>query len=186
MQAVLQPLSTTGSPTAGLDPLSSFLRDSEPLELVPFPLTTINHMESSSEGATTWIAKENIRVGRDANSLGYTLDELRLSNNVTGVVGLERQCTSDVFPAFRYSKNAVDYFLSHIVFPKEMRELPHKLLASGGDIGKRKRLPLRDSPATTTFAACCRLTLIILIFPSRSIQTQLCSSTSCNLEIRSS
>jgi hypothetical protein len=36
-----------------------------------------------------------------------------------------------VFPSLRYSTGAIDYFLSHIVFPKEMKEFPQKLSASG-------------------------------------------------------
>ncbi|EGP82392.1 uncharacterized protein MYCGRDRAFT_51670 [Zymoseptoria tritici IPO323] len=40
-----------------------------------------------------------------------------------------QQCTSHVFPALRHNKRVVDYFLSHIVFPKEMREFPSKLSA---------------------------------------------------------
>ncbi|KAK5124339.1 hypothetical protein LTR08_005737 [Meristemomyces frigidus] len=51
------------------------------------------------------------------------------------------QCVSKLFPALRYGKSVVDYFLSHIVFPKEMKEFPHKLSASGWDIGKRKTQP---------------------------------------------
>jgi hypothetical protein len=35
----------------------------------------------------------------------------------------------------------VDYFLSHIVFPKEMKEFPNKLSASGWDIGEIKSNP---------------------------------------------
>ncbi|KAF2158728.1 hypothetical protein M409DRAFT_71485 [Zasmidium cellare ATCC 36951] len=36
------------------------------------------------------------------------------------------QCKSLVFPALRFNKRVVDYFLSHIVFPKEMKEFPYK------------------------------------------------------------
>lgn len=50
------------------------------------------------------------------------------------------QCVTHVFPALRFSKAATDYFLSHIVFPKEMKQYPHKLSASGWDIGKKKTL----------------------------------------------
>ncbi|KXT10875.1 hypothetical protein AC579_8995 [Pseudocercospora musae] len=56
------------------------------------------------------------------------------------------QCVSELFPALRYGKNVVDYFLSHHVFPKEMKEFPDKLSASGWDIGKRK------NRATTGFS----------------------------------
>ncbi|KXT06191.1 hypothetical protein AC578_1431 [Pseudocercospora eumusae] len=56
------------------------------------------------------------------------------------------QCVSELFPALRHGKNVVDYFLSHHVFPKEMKEFPDKLSASGWDIGKRK------NRATTGFS----------------------------------
>ncbi|KAF7920916.1 hypothetical protein EAE99_007768 [Botrytis elliptica] len=51
------------------------------------------------------------------------------------------QCTTKVFPCLRYSKGAIDYFLSRVVFAKEMREFPHKLSASGWDLGKTKSYP---------------------------------------------
>jgi hypothetical protein len=50
------------------------------------------------------------------------------------------QCVSQVFPSLRFGKASVDYFLSHIVFPKEMKQYPHKLTSSGWDIGKKKAL----------------------------------------------
>lgn len=52
------------------------------------------------------------------------------------------QCNSEVFPALRYAKSVVDYFLARIVFTKEMREFPFKLSASGWDLGKRKTRPV--------------------------------------------
>ncbi|KAI1822778.1 hypothetical protein F4861DRAFT_371113 [Xylaria intraflava] len=48
------------------------------------------------------------------------------------------QCIYDVFPHLKYGKSVIDYFLGHIVFPKEVKEFPYKLSASGWDIGKRK------------------------------------------------
>jgi hypothetical protein len=48
------------------------------------------------------------------------------------------QCSNKLFPKLRFSKAAIDYFLSQIVFPKEIREFPKKLSASGWDIGKTK------------------------------------------------
>lgn len=41
-----------------------------------------------------------------------------------------------VFSSLRFSKGAIDYFLAHIVFPKEMKEFPDKLSASRWDIGE--------------------------------------------------
>jgi hypothetical protein len=52
-----------------------------------------------------------------------------------------RQCTSAIFPHLRYSKGTIDYYLSRVVFPKECKEFPHKLSASGWDLGKKKTYP---------------------------------------------
>ena len=58
---------------------------------------------------------------------------------LTGINIRDRaQCVESIFPLLRYSKGAVDYFLSHLVFAKESREFPHKLSASGWDLGKKK------------------------------------------------
>lgn len=63
--------------------------------------------------------------------LAYTeLEDINLRDRI--------QCTTRVFPCLRYSKGAIGYFLSRVVFAKEMREFPHKLSASGWDLGKTK------------------------------------------------
>lgn len=49
------------------------------------------------------------------------------------------QCILQLFPHLRNGKAVVDYFLSHIVFPKEMKQFPDKLSVSGWDIGKEKK-----------------------------------------------
>ncbi|KAF5580557.1 hypothetical protein FPANT_9293 [Fusarium pseudoanthophilum] len=51
------------------------------------------------------------------------------------------QCTTEIFPHIRYSKATVDYYLCHLVFAKESKEFPHKLSASGWDLGKKKVNP---------------------------------------------
>lgn len=51
------------------------------------------------------------------------------------------QCTTKVFPCLRYSKAAIDYYLCRMVFAKESKEFPHKLSASGWDLGKKKSDP---------------------------------------------
>ncbi|KAH6874968.1 hypothetical protein B0T10DRAFT_521454 [Thelonectria olida] len=48
------------------------------------------------------------------------------------------QCATRVFPHLQFSKGAIDYFLSRKVFAKESKEFPHKLTASGWDLGKAK------------------------------------------------
>ncbi|GAB7331594.1 hypothetical protein MBLNU13_g02973t1 [Cladosporium sp. NU13] len=49
------------------------------------------------------------------------------------------QCILQLFPYLRNGKAVIDYFLSHIVFPKEMKQFPDKLSVSGWDIGKEKK-----------------------------------------------
>jgi len=51
------------------------------------------------------------------------------------------QCVEEVFPGLRFSKGAIDYFLSHLVFQKYMKEFPHKISASGWDLGQVKTKP---------------------------------------------
>jgi len=51
------------------------------------------------------------------------------------------QAINQIFPHLRFTKSVIDYFLAHIVFPKEMKEFPQKLSASGWDIGQRKVHP---------------------------------------------
>ena len=38
-----------------------------------------------------------------------------------------QQCINVLFPCLKRAAGAIDYFLSHIVFPKEIREFPNKL-----------------------------------------------------------
>ena len=46
-----------------------------------------------------------------------------------------------MFPALHLAKGAIDFYLSQIVFPREMKAFPDKLLASGWDIARRKMNP---------------------------------------------
>jgi hypothetical protein len=43
----------------------------------------------------------------------------------------QARCRQFLFPALRYVKPAVDFYLSKVVFAKEMKEFPSKLSASG-------------------------------------------------------
>lgn len=51
------------------------------------------------------------------------------------------QCKEQLFPHLRFSRGAVNYYLCHLVFPKEMKEFPHKISCSGWDIGRHKTHP---------------------------------------------
>lgn len=80
---------------------------------------------------------------RDSNNLPAAFRQLQ------GINLKDRPlCTSEIFPALRFAKSVVDFYLSHIVFPKQMKEFPHKLSASGWDIGKRKTRPVTGFSGT--------------------------------------
>lgn len=51
------------------------------------------------------------------------------------------QCSQMVFPSLRLAKGAIDFYMSRIVFPKDMKEFPHKLSSSGWDIARAKVHP---------------------------------------------
>ncbi|PHH79060.1 hypothetical protein CDD80_5691 [Ophiocordyceps camponoti-rufipedis] len=57
-------------------------------------------------------------------------------------------CERNVFPHLRFSKGAIDNFLSKMVFAKESREFPKKLSASGWDLGKAKTRPMTGFSGT--------------------------------------
>ncbi|OCK75836.1 hypothetical protein K432DRAFT_429141 [Lepidopterella palustris CBS 459.81] len=59
------------------------------------------------------------------------------------------RCIEEIFPRLRYVKSVIDYYLSKILFPREIREFTKKLSASGWDIAKAKRHPTTGFSGTT-------------------------------------
>jgi hypothetical protein len=53
----------------------------------------------------------------------------------------EGQCSKEVFPPLRFARGIINFYMSTIVFPAEMREFPHKLTLSGWDIARKKVHP---------------------------------------------
>ncbi|KAG4253839.1 hypothetical protein FPRO03_14239, partial [Fusarium proliferatum] len=51
------------------------------------------------------------------------------------------QFKEEIYAHLHFSKSAIDYYLSHLVFSKEAKEFPHKLSASGWDLAKVKENP---------------------------------------------
>lgn len=72
---------------------------------------------------------------KDADNLRDTFKTL------VGINLEDAECTQSLFSSFRHAKGVIDYFLAHIVFPKEMKEFSHRLSASGWDIGEVKTHP---------------------------------------------
>ncbi|KAI0844999.1 hypothetical protein F5Y00DRAFT_265964 [Daldinia vernicosa] len=74
----------------------------------------------------------------------WVKDADNLPNTFKTLVGInleDVECTQSLFNSFRHAKGVIDYFLAHIVFPKEMKEFSHRLSASGWDIGEVKTHP---------------------------------------------
>lgn len=61
---------------------------------------------------------------RDADSMPCSFRHLNGVN-----IKDHGQCTQQIFPCLRYSKGAIDFFLSRVVYPKFMKEFPSKLSA---------------------------------------------------------
>jgi hypothetical protein len=59
-----------------------------------------------------------------------------------------KQCLEKVYPKLRYSKAAIDFYLSRIVFAKHMREFPKKLSASGWDLARSVPHPVTGFSGT--------------------------------------
>ncbi|KAL5118323.1 hypothetical protein ACEQ8H_003833 [Pleosporales sp. CAS-2024a] len=78
------------------------------------------------------------------------------------------QCIVNLFPFLRYSKKAIDYYLSFLVFPKAMKEFPQKLSASGWDIGAVKTHPVTGFSGTNDTLHLLPLAVKHLELPSQS------------------
>ena len=91
-------------------------------------LESLLRLDYAQEEYVNWV--------RDAPELPETYQRL------TGVnLSDTEQCHQCIFPSLRFSKSAIDFYMSHIVFPKEIREFPEKLSSSGWDIAKSKDHP---------------------------------------------
>ncbi|KAH0439221.1 hypothetical protein CcaCcLH18_03016 [Colletotrichum camelliae] len=118
---------------------------------------SFNHLVRSDQSDMeydVWVA--------DSNGLPLAFHQL------SGVNLEDHQlCTEVLFPCLRYAKGVIDYFLAHIVFPKELKEFPHKLSASGWDIGEVKSHPTTGFSGTNDSRAFLPLTVSQLDDPTQ-------------------
>lgn len=107
----------------------------------------------------------------DVEFQAWTQGVTGLSNEFKQLSGINLDdhstCQEDIFPHFRYSQGAINYFLSNTVFPKEMKEFPHKLSASGWDIGKVKTHPTTGFSGTNDSRAVLPLEVTQLDLPQQ-------------------
>jgi hypothetical protein len=91
------------------------------------------------------------------------------SRTLSGINLRDRQhCIKHVFPYLRYSKACIDYFLSRLVFPKEIRQFTSKLSASGWDLGAVKTNPTTGFSGTKDTMHLLPLAVKHLDLPSQS------------------
>ncbi|KAK1043786.1 hypothetical protein LTR74_018390 [Friedmanniomyces endolithicus] len=93
--------------------------------------TAFHHLARSDQADTVYQAWV-----KDAHDMPAAFSQLQGIN-----LRDKHQFALELLPRLRFGKATIDYFLANIVFPKEMKEFPHKLSASGWDIGKCKALP---------------------------------------------
>ena len=70
-----------------------------------------------------------------SSSLPSSLQNLREFN-----LGSSEQWDHHLFPIFAYNQAAINFYLSHFVFPKEAIEYPQKLVASSWDLAEKREL----------------------------------------------
>ena len=118
-------------------------------------LTYLSYYYGYLQDDDIYLAFEQLQASdhRDVEYQDWVKDILDLRPSFRHLQGINLKdrptCTSALFPALRKSKNVIDFFLAHVVFPKELRIFPHKLCASGWDIGRIKKNP------TTAFSGTC-------------------------------
>ena len=66
-----------------------FPRDGDPLVLSFMPAAIIDHVHAEENGERSWIPRESVRLGRDANSTLKAFHDLGLTKSKIGVCGLE-------------------------------------------------------------------------------------------------
>lgn len=93
--------------------------------------TAFEHLMKSDQADNEY--EEWVRDAPDLSPSFRTLTGINLKDRY--------QCTHDIFPHLRHAQAVIDFFLARIIFPKEMKEFPHKLSASGWDIGRPKPNP---------------------------------------------
>ncbi|KAK1673137.1 hypothetical protein BDP55DRAFT_634371 [Colletotrichum godetiae] len=119
---------------------------------VVITLTSLSYYYGGMTDSDLFLSFEHLFLSDQAD-MEYRVwvqDSYRLPHSFHQLPGVNLedrpQCVKHVFPCLRHAKAVIDYFLQHLVFPKEMKEFPHRLSASGWDIGER------TANATTGFS----------------------------------
>jgi len=110
-------------------------------------LTCLSYYHGGLSDEQLYIAFERLLLLDNAQEEydGWVRDAPELSSAFQQLTGINLsdpvQCSQMVFPPLRFAKGAIDFYMSHVVFPKEMKEFPQKLSSSGWDIARAKVHP---------------------------------------------
>ncbi|KAK2770590.1 hypothetical protein CKAH01_14643 [Colletotrichum kahawae] len=136
-------------------------------------LTSLSYYYEGLKDGDLFLAFRHL-VGADLADIKYDAwaadsNDLPLAFRQLSGINLEDDhvCTKVLFPCLRFAKSVIDYFLANIVFSKELKEFPHKLSASGWDIGGIKSHPTTGFSGTNDSRAFLPLTVSQLDDPGQ-------------------
>ena len=111
-------------------------------------MTCLSYYYGGLSDKQLYVAFEKLLLCDDAQEeyeQRWVLDAPWLPSSSRQLTGINlrdhAQCSRVLFPALRLAKSTIDFYLSTIVFPKEMKEFTHKLSSSGWDIAREKVHP---------------------------------------------
>ncbi|OQE29876.1 hypothetical protein PENSTE_c002G10448 [Penicillium steckii] len=137
-------------------------------------LTCLNYYYAGLSDDDLFLAFADLQKADQAD-IDYQVwisDSPNLPNAYRQIMGVNLEdryhCIKEIFPALRFSKAVVDYFLGHIVFPREIRAFPQKLSASGWDIGETKSHPMTGFSGTNDSQKSLPLSVHQLDLPEQS------------------
>ena len=114
---------------------------------VTMALTCLSYYYGGLSDEQLYISFEKLLLSDNANEEyeQWVEDAPELQPEFRKLVGVNLsdsiQCSQHVFPILRFAKKIVDFYLSKVVFPTEMKEFPHKMATSGWDIARSKAHP---------------------------------------------
>lgn len=117
-------------------------------------LTCLSYYYGGLHDDDLWIAfRLLVRADQpDVEYSSWTADAPHLPDAYRHLAGINLEdrvrCATEVFPPLRFSKGAIDFFLSRYVFPRHLREFPRKISASGWDLGRVKAQPITGFSGT--------------------------------------
>ncbi|KAK3326774.1 hypothetical protein B0H66DRAFT_493770, partial [Apodospora peruviana] len=104
--------------------------------------SVFSHLRAEDRGNMVyekWVA-ESDGENWEVQGLPLTLQAVNLQDRGS--------CEKDIFGPLRYNKDVADYYLSNILFPREIKEFAKKLSASGWNLTGDRGRPLRGFSGT--------------------------------------